>query len=109
MIKTAAKGKRLELKSIRWLLKDGAKHIFRAKGQRKAPNLPGVTQIDLIVIYTTWQAIVEVTTPSHASRARKRLQEIRMPLGWTKMLMTWADRARSPVTEAWNDEPSRSY
>jgi len=50
---TSAKGKRLELKSIKWLSADGAHVIFRAKGIRQAEKFlqPGVCQVDLICLY----------------------------------------------------------
>ncbi len=83
MKNTKAKGSRLEAKSIRWLIEDGARYVFRGKGQRSSKALPdGVAQVDLIVLCPTWNALVEVTVPSNRARARKRLKAMRPPSGW---------------------------
>ncbi len=97
-----AKGSRLETKSIRWLLKDGARYVFRGKGQRRQKGLPkGIAQVDLIALYPTWSALVEVTTPANRARARKRLERLILPPGWHRQVHTWPDGWKiRPLVEA---------
>ncbi len=95
-----AKGSRLEAKSIRWLIEDGARYVFRGKGQRSSKALPdGVVQVDLIAPYPTWSALVEVTVPSNRARARKRLQAMNPPDGWHRKIHLWTDEYRNPIVE----------
>ncbi len=95
-----AKGSRLEGKSIKWLIEDGARYVFRGKGQRRQKALPeGMAQVDLIALYPTWSDLVEVTVPSHRARARKRLQAMNPPSGWHRKVHVWPDEYRNPIVE----------
>ena len=94
---TAAKGKRLEQKSIRWLLDDGALLVIRGRGTPRQEKFPeGIAQVDLVAIYPNWSVLVEVTVPSHVSRARARLRGLPKVDGWSWEILVWADYAKEP-------------
>ncbi len=100
MKNTKAKGSRLEGKSIKWLIEDGALLVFRGKGQRRQQAIPGgVAQVDLIVLSPTGNSLVEVTVPSHCARARKRLKAMRPPSGWFRKVHTWPDGRMNLIIE----------
>ncbi len=81
------KSSKLERQSTRWLLEDGARHIFQSKGY-------------LIAAYEDSSNVVAVTTPASMTQARKRLERLTLPSGWHRKLHIWPSGWINPVVES---------
>ena len=74
---------RMQAKSTRWLLQDGARHVFQTKDC-------------LVAVYLAWTKVVRCVSPRGRGSAKRWLKTLPLPEGWHREVHVWSGKSVSP-------------
>jgi len=77
----------MQAKSTRWLLQDGARHVFQTKDYL------------LVAVYFGWVKLVRCIPPRGRGFAKRWLKTLPLPEGWHREVHVWSGKSVSPIVE----------